>query len=62
MPKKRKFKNPKAKAWYVAAYGLSVWLGERCMANEETIQHILKSVIPSMQRRAEIIERNTKRG
>jgi len=61
MPK-RKFKNPKAKAWDVAAHGLAVWLGERCLANDETVQHIKDHILPSMRRRAEIIERNTKHG
>lgn len=58
-----RLRSPKAKAWRLAARQLReylwYWAGS---SPAEVEEHLRDAVIPSLQRRAEIVERNTKRG
>jgi len=60
MTKLKKYKNPKAKAWAVAAANLRRNIVERSEADDEVIKHIIGTIVPAMLRKADIIERNTK--
>ena len=60
----KRFRSEKAEAWAIVARIASeraVW-HEWYGVPEQVAEHILRVVVPSLRRRAERIERNSKRG
>lgn len=57
-----KLTNPKAQAWYLAAAWADQAQEHDLDVSANVRQHLLRVVVPSLRRKAEIVERNSKQG
>ena len=56
------YRSLKALAWSTAASYLQDAMSEETGLDPVLVDHVIKAVIPAMRRRAQIIERNQKKG